>query len=70
MKLKGSFSVALISTGGTIEKTYDEQEGVLANCLSVLETMISSLQLDGVSIYRGVIKDKERLQFVKTVEVV
>ncbi len=53
------FSVALISTGGTIEKTYDEHEGILANGLSVLETMISSLQLDGVSIRRVELMNKD-----------
>ncbi len=29
--------IALISTGGTIEKTYDELSGVLANGVSVLD---------------------------------
>jgi len=53
------FSVALISTGGTIEKTYDEQEGILANGLSVLELMISSLQLDGVQIHRVELMNKD-----------
>ena len=53
------FSVALISTGGTIEKTYDEQEGILANGLSVLETMLSSLQLDGVTIHRVELMNKD-----------
>ena len=53
------FSVALISTGGTIEKTYDEQEGILANGLSVLETMLSMLQLDGVSIRHVALMNKD-----------
>jgi len=57
--LNDLFSVALISTGGTIEKTYDEHEGILANGLSVLETMISSLQLDGVSIRRVELMNKD-----------
>ena len=30
-------SIALISTGGTIEKTYDELRGVLSNQVSVLD---------------------------------
>lgn len=59
MKLTDLFSVALISTGGTIEKTYDEQEGILANGLSVLETMISSLQLDGVAIHHVELMNKD-----------
>jgi L-asparaginase len=59
MKLAELFSIGLISTGGTIEKTYDEQEGILANGLSVLETMLSSLQLDGVSIHQVELMNKD-----------
>ena len=32
--------IALVSTGGTIEKTYDELEGVLSNKVSVLQVML------------------------------
>ena len=46
------FKVALISTGGTIEKTYDELHGVLHNRLSVLDAILASLELDGVEITR------------------
>ncbi len=35
--------IALISTGGTIEKTYDELSGMLANRVSVLDVMLPSL---------------------------
>ena len=38
--------IALISTGGTIEKTYDELSGVLANQVSVLDVMLASLRGD------------------------
>ena len=37
--------IALVSTGGTIEKTYDELSGALANRVSVLDVMLASLQL-------------------------
>ena len=40
-------SIVLISTGGTIEKTYDELSGVLANQVSVLDVMLASLELRG-----------------------
>ena len=33
--------IALISTGGTIEKTYDKLAGVLANQVSVLDVMLA-----------------------------
>lgn len=55
------FSVALISTGGTIEKTYDESEGILANGVSVLEAMLRMLQLDGVSIDHIQLLNKDSL---------
>jgi L-asparaginase len=57
--LYSSFKVALISTGGTIEKTYDEHEGVLANGTSVLETMLGLLQLDGITINHISLMDKD-----------
>ena len=44
--------IALISTGGTIEKTYDELSGVLANQVSVLDVMLASLELRGVEVQR------------------
>ena len=41
-------SIALISTGGTIEKTYHEFEGIMSNRISVLDIMLSGLQLTGI----------------------
>lgn len=42
--------VTLISTGGTIEKTYDERTGTLANKRSVVDTMLAGLRLEDISI--------------------
>lgn len=56
-----SFRVALISTGGTIEKTYDELGGVLANKLSVLDMLLASLDLRGVTIDRVPLMNKDSL---------
>jgi L-asparaginase len=53
--------VALISTGGTIEKTYDELEGVLHNKLSTLEVLLASLMLEGVEIIRVPLMNKDSL---------
>lgn len=53
--------IALISTGGTIEKTYDELSGALSNALSVLDVMLASLQLDGVEIVRVPLLNKDSL---------
>ncbi len=51
--------VALVSTGGTIEKTYDEMSGVLANQVSVLDVMLASLDLRGVKIVRVPLMNKD-----------
>ncbi len=53
--------IALISTGGTIEKTYDELSGVLANHLSVLDVMLASLELRGVVVDRVPLMNKDSL---------
>ncbi len=53
--------IALISTGGTIEKTYDELSGLLANKVSVLDMMLASLELRGVEIQRIALMNKDSL---------
>ena len=53
--------IALISTGGTIEKTYDELVGVLHNRVSVLDMMLAQLQLRGVQIDRVALMNKDSL---------
>jgi L-asparaginase len=54
--------IALISTGGTIEKTYDELSGVLSNHVSVLDVMLASLELRGVEIVRVLLMNKDSLE--------
>jgi L-asparaginase len=56
------FRVALISTGGTIEKTYDELAGMLTNKVSVLDAILASLELRGVSIDRVPLMNKDSLE--------
>ncbi|MBA3464831.1 MAG: asparaginase [Deltaproteobacteria bacterium] len=53
--------IALISTGGTIEKTYDELSGVLANNVSVLDIMLVSLELRGIEVQRVSLMNKDSL---------
>ncbi len=53
--------IAIISTGGTIEKTYDELAGVLENRVSVLDVMLASLELRGVEIERVPLMNKDSL---------
>ena len=54
--------IALISTGGTIEKTYDELSGVLANHVSVLDVMLHSLELRGVEVQRVALMNKDSME--------
>ncbi|HYU35076.1 MAG TPA: asparaginase domain-containing protein [Thermoanaerobaculia bacterium] len=42
--------VTLITTGGTIEKTYDELSGELANRRSIVHRMLSELRLEDVEV--------------------
>ncbi len=54
--------IVIISTGGTIEKTFDELQGVLENRVSVLDVMLASLQLDGIEIDRVALMNKDSLE--------
>ena len=54
--------IAIISTGGTIEKTYDELSGVLHNQVSVLDIMLASLELRGVEVQRLQLMNKDSLE--------
>lgn len=54
--------IALISTGGTIEKSYDEMKGVLQNQVSNLDVMLGTLELEGVEIVRVPLMNKDSLE--------
>jgi L-asparaginase len=54
--------IALVSTGGTIEKTYDELDQVLHNRVSVLDLMLASLELHGVEPIRVPLMNKDSLE--------
>lgn len=53
--------IAIISTGGTIEKTYDALSGVLTNQISVLDVMLAGLELRGVELVRVPLMNKDSL---------
>ncbi len=53
--------VALISTGGTIEKTYDAKSGVLANHVRVLDIMLERLDLFGLILTHVPLMKKDSL---------
>src|SRR2546423_847901 len=42
--------ITLITTGGTIEKTYDEQSGTLDNRRSIVGRMLARLRLENTTI--------------------
>ncbi len=58
---RSTFRVALISTGGTIEKTYNELHGVLTNDVSVLDVMLAGLELGDMEIERVTLMNKDSL---------
>lgn len=57
--------VALISTGGTIEKTFDALRGVLENQVSVLDVLLASLQQEGVTLTRVPLMNKDSLEMTE-----
>jgi L-asparaginase len=53
--------ISLISTGGTIEKTYDEHAGRLENRVSIVRRMVARLRLEDVSINTVQLLSKDSL---------
>lgn len=53
--------IALVSTGGTIEKGYDELEGVLHNEFSNLDVLLGRLQIEGIDLVRVPLMNKDSL---------
>ena len=51
--------IALISTGGTIEKTYDQYAQVLENDISILDVLLASLELRGIELTRVALMNKD-----------
>jgi L-asparaginase len=58
----GSFRLALISTGGTIEKTYQASSGELRNETSVLDHMLPRLEIPEIRIERILLMNKDSLE--------
>ena len=53
--------VSILTTGGTISKTYDEREGALRNVRSVLDHILADLRLPDLFIRHGVVMNKDSL---------
>src|SRR5512147_988223 len=54
--------IAILSTGGTIEKTYVESSGAMANVRSVLDIMMGQMVLNGVAIDRVPVMNVDSLE--------
>ena len=54
--------MVVISTGGTIEKTYDARSEALSNVASVLDHMLASLRLPDLEIERVALMNKDSLE--------
>ena len=57
-----AFKVTIITTGGTIEKTFDEARGHLHNQANVLDVMLEKLELPGMEISRVSLMNKDSLE--------
>lgn len=58
------FHLTLISTGGTIEKTYQPRSGQLRNETSVLDHMLTQLELPDLRIDRIRLMNKDSLHMI------
>ena len=58
--------ITLISTGGTIEKTYDEQAGTLSNRSSIVQEMLRLLRLEDTNINTLQLMQKDSLEMTET----
>lgn len=58
----GILEIAVLTTGGTIEKTYDAHEGKLQNAESVLDHIIADLVLEEINLHRESVMCKDSLE--------
>ncbi len=58
--------ITLISTGGTIEKTYDEHAGTLSNRASIVQEMLRLLRLEDTNINTLQLMQKDSLDLTDT----
>ncbi|MBL9031888.1 MAG: asparaginase [Phycisphaerae bacterium] len=58
-------SITLITTGGTIEKTYDERSGLLSNRGSILRRMLRRLRLEDTAVRTIELMSKDSLEMTE-----
>ena len=56
------YKITILTTGGTIEKTYDETDGLLRNVSSVLDEILTTLRLPDLSISHVRLMNKDSLE--------
>ncbi len=61
LQAEGPFRLAILTTGGTIDKTYDETDGSLRNVRSVLDEILSNLRLVDLAIHHVPVMSKDSL---------
>lgn len=57
--------VALVTTGGTIEKTYDERTGTLINQSSIVDRMLHELRLEATEVVVCPVLEKDSLEMTE-----
>ncbi|MAJ47466.1 MAG: hypothetical protein CBC35_09525 [Planctomycetes bacterium TMED75] len=62
----GPFKLAILSTGGTIEKTYCSRDGSLLNQRSVLDLLLADLELPGLEIHRSSVSNMDSLDMTQS----
>ena len=58
--------ITLITTGGTIEKTYDEHTGELANRQSIVRRMLAELRLEETEVDVFEVLSKDSLEMTES----
>lgn len=57
--------IGLLTTGGTIDRTYDPMRGVLRNDVSVLDLMLEGMELEGVRLHRVEVLNMDSLDMAE-----
>ncbi len=65
MRISGPMRITVLSTGGTIEKTYSELDGTLRNDRSVLDEILGSLRLPDLFIRHVELMHKDSLDMTE-----
>ncbi|MCH2133417.1 MAG: asparaginase [Phycisphaerales bacterium] len=60
----GTYDIALLTTGGTIEKTYDAHRGTLHNARCVLDEILGALVIENLRLHRVAVMSKDSLDMV------